>query len=155
MNIQASGFTSVCTAVSSIATCMRECPWEKLTVYPPRCSPVWTIFKTIFNNTAHLKWSQDSDRLRAGWLGFNFWQGQGIFLVSITSRPAIRPTQPPIQWIRGAGSPVVKRSGCEAIPSLPNTSSWCSAWVIMHRDNFYGAFETVCYFCAYTFIVYK
>jgi hypothetical protein len=41
-----------------------------------------------------------------GWtirlLGFDSWQGLGIFLFTIASRMALGPTQPPIQWIPGA-----------------------------------------------------
>jgi hypothetical protein len=55
------------------------------------------------------------------------------------SRPALGPTQPPIQWVPGALSPGVKWPGreavhsphlvsrlrmCGAIPPLPNTPSW-------------------------------
>jgi hypothetical protein len=71
--------------------------------------------------------------------------GRGkICLFTIVSRPALGPTQPPIQWILG-----VKRSGREAghsspssaknggaIPPLPHTSSWHTALLIKHRDNF-------------------
>jgi hypothetical protein len=35
-------------------------------------------------------------------LGFDSRQGLGIFLFTNVSRPALRPTQPPIQWIPGA-----------------------------------------------------
>jgi hypothetical protein len=38
----------------------------------------------------------------------------GIFLFSISSRPALGFTQPPIQWVPGALSPGVKRPGREA-----------------------------------------
>jgi hypothetical protein len=33
------------------------------------------------------------------------YQGLGIFLFTTASRAALRPTQPPIQWIPGALSP--------------------------------------------------
>jgi hypothetical protein len=69
-------------------------------------------------------------------------QGQEIFLYSTASRPALGPTQPPVQWVPEALSPGVKRPGCEAdhsppssaevkngvtIIPLPQTSSWRSA----------------------------
>jgi hypothetical protein len=59
-----------------------------------------------------------------------------------SSRPALGPTQPPIQWEPGAISPEVKRPKREtdrslqfnaeikndgAIPQLPYASSWCDA----------------------------
>jgi hypothetical protein len=69
--------------------------------------------------------------------------GRGkIFLSFIASRPALGPTQPPIQWVPGALSPGVKWYGheadhsppssvkvknCGAIPPLPHMSSWHSA----------------------------
>jgi hypothetical protein len=34
--------------------------------------------------------------------GFDFLQGQKMFLYSITPRPDLWPTQPPIQWVPGA-----------------------------------------------------
>jgi hypothetical protein len=42
-------------------------------------------------------------------LGFDFWWGQEIFLFYIAFRPALGPTQPPIQW-----EPEVKWQGQEA-----------------------------------------
>jgi hypothetical protein len=34
--------------------------------------------------------------------GFDSWQRLGIFLFTTASRPALGPTQPPIQWVQGA-----------------------------------------------------
>jgi hypothetical protein len=86
-----------------------------------------------------------------GVLGFDSWQGLGIFLFTITSRMALGPTQPLIQWVPGALFLGVKRSGHEADHSppssakvkecvelylySPNTPSWHSAQ-LKHRDNF-------------------
>jgi hypothetical protein len=68
--------------------------------------------------------------------------GRGkFFLFYVVSRPALRPTQPPIRWVQGAISLGVKRLGPEvdhsppfsaevkngeAVPPLPHTSSWHS-----------------------------
>jgi hypothetical protein len=66
----------------------------------------------------------------------------GIFLFTTASRPALEPTEPPIQSILGTVSLEVKRPGREADNSLhlmrrsrmrgvtfpfPNTPSWCGA----------------------------
>jgi hypothetical protein len=68
--------------------------------------------------------------------------GQEGFLFSTASRPALGPTQPPIQWVPGTLSPGGKWPGHEAdhsppsfaevknggaIPPLPHMSSWQSA----------------------------
>jgi hypothetical protein len=50
----------------------------------------------------------------AGRPGFYSRQGYQICLHSTASRPALRPTKPPLQWIPGALSPGVKRPGLEA-----------------------------------------
>jgi hypothetical protein len=41
----------------------------------------------------------------------NSRQEQEIFLSSIMSRPALEPTQPPVQWVPGAVYPGIKRQG--------------------------------------------
>jgi hypothetical protein len=42
-----------------------------------------------------------SDRLRAGQPGFHSREGQEAFLYSTASRPALGPSQPPLQWVMG------------------------------------------------------
>jgi hypothetical protein len=54
--------------------------------------------------------------------GFESWQGLGIFLFTTASRPAVGPTQPPIQWVPGAPSPGVKRPEPEADHSPPSSA---------------------------------
>jgi len=49
-------------------------------------------------------WSWDSSvgivtRLLAGPVAFNYWQGLGVFLFAIVSRPALGPSQHLIQWV--------------------------------------------------------
>jgi hypothetical protein len=44
------------------------------------------------------------------------------FLFSTSSRPALGPTQPPIQWVPGALSPGVKRPGREADHPPPTSA---------------------------------
>jgi hypothetical protein len=53
-----------------------------------------------------------------GWIieesGFDIRQGQEISFSAVTSRPALGPTQAPIQWVQGALSPGVNRRESEA-----------------------------------------
>jgi hypothetical protein len=51
-------------------------------------------------------------------LGFDSLLGMGIFLTTV-SRPALGPTQPPIQWVLVVLSLKVKRPGREADHSPP------------------------------------
>jgi hypothetical protein len=44
---------------------------------------------------------------------------KGIFLFATASRPALRPTKPPVQWVEGALSVGVKRPEREADDSPP------------------------------------
>jgi hypothetical protein len=79
-----------------------------------------------------------------GVLGFDLQQGLGIFLFTTVSRTALRPTQPPIQWVLGDLSLGAERLGFEAdhsppssakaknaqsYISTPNMPSWCSAYL--------------------------
>jgi hypothetical protein len=54
--------------------------------------------------------SQQSVWLQTGWPGFIPRQRQRISLLASASRPAVGPTQPPIQWLLGVLSLRVKRS---------------------------------------------
>jgi hypothetical protein len=51
-----------------------------------------------------------------------FPEGLGIFLFTTASRTALGPTQPPIQWVPGALSLVLKRPGREADHSPPSSA---------------------------------
>jgi hypothetical protein len=49
--------------------------------------------------------------------------GANIFPLSSVSRPALEPTQPPVQWVPGVRSPGVKtRSGRDADHSPPSSA---------------------------------
>jgi hypothetical protein len=54
--------------------------------------------------------------------GFESRQGLGIFSFTTVSRPAVRPIQPPIQWVPEASSLGVKRTGREADQSPPSSA---------------------------------
>jgi hypothetical protein len=58
-----------------------------------------------------------------GWIteepGFDFRQGREFTLPSTASIPALRPTQPPIQWAPAAISQELKRPGREYGQSFP------------------------------------
>jgi hypothetical protein len=51
------------------------------------------------------------------------------FLFSTSSRPALGPTQPPIQWILGALSPGIKRQGHDADHSPPTSAEVKKMWI--------------------------
>jgi hypothetical protein len=70
--------------------------------------------------------AQSVEHWATGWtigvLGFNSWQGLGIFLFTTACRVALGPTQPPIQWVPGALSLGVKWLGREADHSTPSSA---------------------------------
>jgi hypothetical protein len=53
--------------------------------------------------------AQSVERLGYAVLGFDSRQRMGILLFTTVSRPTLGSTQPPIQWVPGALSLVVKR----------------------------------------------
>jgi hypothetical protein len=60
--------------------------------------------------------------------GFETRQRLGIFLFTTASRPALGPTQPPIQWVPQVLSLGVKRMGREAAHSPPSIAEAQNAW---------------------------
>jgi hypothetical protein len=50
-----------------------------------------------------------TSKVSTGRSGFDLRRGQRIFPVASVSRPALGPTQPPVQWVPGVLSPGVKR----------------------------------------------
>jgi hypothetical protein len=61
--------------------------------------------------------------------GFKSWYGLEIFLLTTTSRLALGPTQPPIQWVLGALSFGVKQLGHEADHSPPSSAEVKNEWI--------------------------
>jgi hypothetical protein len=56
-------------------------------------------------------------------------RGGKNFHFSLSSRPALGPTQPPIQWVPGPLSPGVKWPGREANNSAPTSAEVKKTWV--------------------------
>jgi hypothetical protein len=83
-----------------------------------KISPFITI-STYIQESAWL--SRYSDGLRTGRPGFDSRHGK-IFPFSTASRPAVGPSQPPIQWVQRAVYPGVKRPACEADHSPPSSA---------------------------------
>jgi hypothetical protein len=79
-------------------------------------------FGLFFFSVYPIKDSRDSVQLQAARPSFDSWQGQEICLFSTTSRPALGPTQPPIQLMSRALSPRVKRPEREADRSAPSST---------------------------------
>jgi hypothetical protein len=64
--------------------------------------------------------------LTTGWTtgrsGFDPRRGQRIFPLTSASRPALGPTQPPVQWVPGVLSPGIKAPGRDADHSPPSSA---------------------------------
>jgi hypothetical protein len=74
---------------------------------------------------------QEAAIILAGRPGFNSWLGggnDGIFLLTTASKSALDLTQPPVQWVPGALSPVSKRSGRESDHLPPSSAEVKNAW---------------------------
>jgi hypothetical protein len=70
--------------------------------------------------------------------------GLGIFLFTTASRPALEPTQPPIQWVAGGLSLGVKRPEREADHSPPSSAEVKNAWsYYFHSSNTFMALCSV------------
>jgi hypothetical protein len=88
-------------------------------------------------------WNRDSECLRTGqhgcWSSSPSWAK--IFLLSSFSTPALRPVQPPVQWILKA-LPGGKAVGAWNLPLIDycrgqeyRTPSRRSAWLVKHRNS--------------------
>jgi hypothetical protein len=88
--------------------------------------PLFHFFKINFNIIlSSMSISQDkSVGIAMGWTaGVQFSAGARVSLYSAASRPALRPTQPPSQWVSRALSQEVKQLGHGADQSLPSSAN--------------------------------
>jgi len=59
-----------------------------------------------------------------------------FLLTTASSRPALEPTQPPMQWVQGTLSPGVKRSGRNADHSPPSSAVVKNAWSFISTNQY-------------------
>jgi hypothetical protein len=108
---------------------------ESLYIRFPRLWPTFHQNKSLFTNirrkTTQYLWSRNSDWLRAGRpMGRSSISGRvKNFLSSMSSIPALGPSQPHIQWVPGALSQGVKRSGREGDHSPPTRAEVKIMWI--------------------------
>jgi hypothetical protein len=85
--------------------------------------------------------------LQAGQLGFDSWQGQGLFCVSAAvSSPTLGPTHSPVKWVLGflslwgevAHSPPSSTKVKNTWIYIPTPLYVFMAWYLFkHRENFF------------------
>jgi hypothetical protein len=106
--------------------------------FPASCVAVSSICAAPFSNTCSTQFSEIVVALRLAVSlvcpgpieGWSSSPGRiKNFLFSTSSRPALAPIQPPIQWVPGVLSPGVKRSGSEADRSLPTSAEVKKTWI--------------------------
>jgi hypothetical protein len=94
-----------------------------------RSGPVREAHIVKFNNSCNyaLRWSrvaQSVQCLATGWTTgrsrFDPRQRQRIFPLASLSRPGLRPTQPPVQWVPGVLSPGLKRGRDVTLTTQPH-----------------------------------
>jgi hypothetical protein len=112
---------------------------ERDTSFHTTWNNMWNCIIIINNNNIR----DSSDCIATGYglddrmIGVRFPAGLGIFLFDTASIPAVRPTQPPIQWISGAISLWIKRSGREGDHSLSSSAEEIKGCVklYLHSHN--------------------
>jgi len=55
---------------------------------------------------------------------FDSWEGQGIFFFSRSTRPSLRLTLPPIQWVNVALPAGIREQRRETLSSAENKNAW-------------------------------
>jgi len=95
-------------------------PWNIVNMHDTDCVREWAASKgaVTFSTT----FSGANSEIYAPCCLFNNNESCLIFLFATESRPALGPTQPPIQWLPRALSPGVKRPGIEADHSPPSSA---------------------------------
>jgi hypothetical protein len=72
---------------------------------------------------------------------YNSWQREEILLFSLTLRPGLGPTQPPIEWALGAVSPGIKGQRHEADHShqfIADIKNGGAVLPLPHTSSFHG-----------------
>jgi hypothetical protein len=70
--------------------------------------------------------------------GSTFQQELEIFILTTTSRPALEPTHPSVQWVLGVLSPEVKQQGHEADHSPTSSAKIKNVWSSTSSPPVYG-----------------
>jgi hypothetical protein len=65
-------------------------------------NPRYVIFSSLMERHLYVQVLSSEIFSKIGVLGFDYRRGLGIFLFTTASRTALRPTQPPVQWVLGA-----------------------------------------------------
>jgi hypothetical protein len=84
-----------------------------------------------------------SARLRARWSGVRVPEGLGIFILTTASRPALGPTQLPIQWVPGALPLGIKLLGRQTDHSPPSSAEVKNSWSYISTPQY--AFMVWCW----------
>jgi len=131
--------------------------------FSPTVSYKMVSYSETLNSTSYsVIWSSCSSDV-TGTLLVPLW---GLLLALAVSRPALGPTQPPIQWVPGILSRGYSGRGVKltthlhlvlrlrmrgAIPPLPHMSQCLMAWcLVKHRDNFTFTLPLVWRVCEHT-----
>jgi hypothetical protein len=102
----------------------------------PHKSTFWVLRAALVFFAIPKKSGRDSSvsiatGLRSGWGEVRFPAGATIFLYSTEARPALGPTQPPIQWVPGTVYPGEKRPGAQNTANSFSVGSLLSLCVCM------------------------
>jgi hypothetical protein len=122
-------------------------PW----MWFPQCCVIYSVMASQHTQTASLthvvcccigfatvQCSSYSDWLWAGWLRGRSLSPSRVknFLLSMSPRPALGATQPPIEWVAGAVSLGARRPGREADHSPPTSAKVKKTWIYTSTPSY-------------------